>query len=229
MLTVCAYIDLNPVAAGIVEVPEASPHTSIGVRLEHAKAEGRLPDLEAAKAGSVAGSLASAGLEESIWLCPIEDRRRFDSSREGMFEGFSLGSYLQLVDYTGRILRVGKAAISAELAGIFDRIGTDAASWGDRLKKRQKAGLSAASSPPLATACVKRRAGLAWARGQPFGVHGSITSTKLIRCRRRSPESPQNRFMFRRHPAPAFLHFFRHATLSRRRPRRQGTSAPAWR
>jgi hypothetical protein len=135
LLAVCAYIDLNPLAAGIVEVPEVSPYTSITTRLEHAKAEGRLPDLEAAKAGSVAGSIAAAGIEESIWLCPIEDRRRFDSSREGMFEGFSLGSYLLLVDYSGRLLREGKAAISAELAGIFDRIGTDAANWRTRLEK----------------------------------------------------------------------------------------------
>ena len=28
LLATCAYIDLNPVAAGIAETPEASPHTS---------------------------------------------------------------------------------------------------------------------------------------------------------------------------------------------------------
>jgi hypothetical protein len=33
-----------------------------------------------------------------------------------MLEGFSLGSYLLLVDYTGRLFRDGKAAISAELS-----------------------------------------------------------------------------------------------------------------
>ena len=32
----------------------------------------------------------------------IEDRRRFDSPREGMFEGLSIGNYLLLVDFTGR-------------------------------------------------------------------------------------------------------------------------------
>jgi hypothetical protein len=108
------------------------------IRVEHATAEGRLPDLEAAKAGSVAGSMASVGLEESIWLCPIEDRRLLDSSREGMFEGFSLGSYLLLVDYTGRLFRDGKAAISAEIAGIFERLGCDGASWSARLEKLRK-------------------------------------------------------------------------------------------
>ncbi len=92
LLATCAYIDLNPVAAGIVEVPEESPHTSVTTRVEHVKAQGRTSDLKAAEQGSVAGSTASPGLEEAIWLCPIEDRRKLDSSREGMVEGLSLGS-----------------------------------------------------------------------------------------------------------------------------------------
>ena len=155
LLATCAYIDLNPVAAGIAEVPEASPHTSITTRVEHVKAQGRTSDLKAAEHGSVAGSSASAGLEESIWLCPIEDRRQLDSSREGMLEGFSLGSYLLLVDYTGRLFRDGKAAISAELAGILERLGSSAESWWARLEKLRRAACSAASSPPAATACAK--------------------------------------------------------------------------
>ncbi len=38
LLAVCAYIDLNPVAAGIAEVPETSEHTSIKERVEHVAA-----------------------------------------------------------------------------------------------------------------------------------------------------------------------------------------------
>ena len=63
LLATCAYIDLNPVAAGIVEVPEASPHTSVSTRVEHVKAQGRASDLTAAKlawfktgSGTVAGT-----------------------------------------------------------------------------------------------------------------------------------------------------------------------------
>jgi hypothetical protein len=80
------------VAAGIAKVPEASKHTSVKERVDHVKAQGRTKDLKAARKGSVAGSRASAGLEDSHWLCPIEDRRRMGSTREGMLEGFSLGS-----------------------------------------------------------------------------------------------------------------------------------------
>jgi len=126
------------VAAGIAAVPEASEHTSIKERVDHVKAQGRTEDLKAAREGSVAGSSASGGLEEAHWLCPIEDRRRLDSPREGMLEGFSLGSYLLLVDYSGRLFRDGKAAISREVAAIFERIGTTAETWQARLEKLSK-------------------------------------------------------------------------------------------
>jgi REP element-mobilizing transposase RayT len=136
LLATAAYIDLNPVAAGIVEVPEASPHTSITARVEHVKAQGRTDDLKGAARGSAAPSTASPGLEESLWLCPIEDRRRVDStsSREGMLEDFPLGSYLTLVDYTGRLFRDGKAAISAEVRGILERLGSTVDTWHARLE-----------------------------------------------------------------------------------------------
>ncbi|MGO8898163.1 MAG: transposase [Isosphaeraceae bacterium] len=49
LLATCAYIDLNPVAAGIAEVPEASAHTSIKQRVDHVKEQGRANDLNAAQ------------------------------------------------------------------------------------------------------------------------------------------------------------------------------------
>ena len=46
-----------------------------------------------------------------------------NSSREGTFEGFSLGSYRLSVDYAGRLFRDGRRpADSRELSGIFDRL-----------------------------------------------------------------------------------------------------------
>ena len=55
-----------------------------------------------------------------------------------MIEGFSLGSYLLLVDYTGRLFREGKAVISAEMSGILDRLGSTAESWQSRLEKLRR-------------------------------------------------------------------------------------------
>jgi hypothetical protein len=138
LLAVCAYIDLNPVAAGIARLAEESEHTSIKERVEHVKSQGRTEDLQAARKGSVAGSTASAGLEELHWLCPIEDRRSLDSTREGMLEGFSLGSYLLLVDYTGRLFREGKARISHDVNEILQRLGMTAEAWQARLQKLSK-------------------------------------------------------------------------------------------
>ena len=133
LLAACAYIDLNPVAAGIAAAPETSRHTSVRRRVRHAKARGRLAELKAAESGSVAGSRAAGDVEEDLWLCPEEDRRRQGSTREGMLEGFSLGSYLLLVDYTSRLRRQGKARVSREVASILDRLGTNADAWGHRI------------------------------------------------------------------------------------------------
>jgi hypothetical protein len=135
LLATCAYIDLNPVAAGIAEVPESSAHTSIKARVDHVQDQGRTEDLKAARSGSVAGSTAAAGLEESHWLCPIEDRRRLDSRREGMVEGFSLGNYLLLVDFTARLYREGNATLSRQVAEILDRLGSSVDHWQARLEK----------------------------------------------------------------------------------------------
>jgi hypothetical protein len=41
LLSVTASIDLNPVAAGIVPLPEQSPHTIIKERVDNAVAQGR--------------------------------------------------------------------------------------------------------------------------------------------------------------------------------------------
>jgi hypothetical protein len=135
LLSVCAYIDLNPVAAGMAQTPEESVYTSLAQRVAHAAAADRLDDLRTAEAGSVAASARSAALEEELWLCPIENRLSLDSLREGMLEGFPLGSYLLLVDWTARLFREGKAAVSRELAGIFERLGTSAELWQRRMQR----------------------------------------------------------------------------------------------
>jgi hypothetical protein len=46
-----------------------------------------------------------------------------------MLEGFSLRNYVLLVEFTGRLFRDGKAAISSELEEILERIGSTAESW----------------------------------------------------------------------------------------------------
>ena len=79
----------------------------------------------------------SKKLEEALWLIPIEDRRQLDSTREGMLAGFTLGNYLMLVEHTGRLLRDGKASITAELSDILVRLGSSADAWQARMQRLQ--------------------------------------------------------------------------------------------
>jgi REP element-mobilizing transposase RayT len=136
LLATCTYIDLNPVAAGIAKVPEASPHTSIKQRVDHARRIGGLQTLQAAAtASSVAAAKVEADIEQSHWLCPLQDRSATGASREGMLAGFSLSSYLELVDWTARLCRNGKARVTAEVAGIMTRLDTSVEYWQSHLQK----------------------------------------------------------------------------------------------
>ena len=76
-------------------------------------------------------------------------------------EPLSLGSYLLLVDYTGRLFREGKATISRELAGIFDRIGSSAEAGGRDWRSSGRVDFWVASSRPAASVCERSR--YAWA------------------------------------------------------------------
>ena len=130
LLATCAYIDLNPVAAGIASTPEASAHTSIRQRVDHTRRIGAAKTLQrAAQARSVAAARIEGDIEQSHWLCPLQDRRGQGARREGMLPAFSLSAYLELVDWTARLCRTGKARLSQEVAGIMDRLGTSAEHW----------------------------------------------------------------------------------------------------
>ena len=137
LMAVAAYIDLNPVAAGMADTPEESEHTSFKVRWDHVAKQDRLKDLQAIEQGSVAGSQLTSGLEDDLWLLPIEDRSQLDSTRRGLLEGFTLGQYYLLVEYTGRKDREGKAKIASALPGIFERLGSSEEEWKARMAQLQ--------------------------------------------------------------------------------------------
>ena len=135
LLATCAYIDLNPFAAGIAKTPEDAPHTSIKQRVDHVRANGNLETLQTAAAKSIPAARIEANLEQSHWLCPLQDCQTNGAAREGMLPGFSLASYLELVDWTARLCRTGKARITAEVASIMTRLGTSPEYWQSHLQK----------------------------------------------------------------------------------------------
>ena len=136
LLATSAYIDLNPVAAGIAEFPETSAHTSIRQRVIHIHSQkDGMEILETAQEATAAARTELGKLEETHWLCPIQDRRSEGSERGGLSERVSLASYLKLVDYTSRLLRPGKARVDPEVESILERIGSSAEVWGQRIQQ----------------------------------------------------------------------------------------------
>jgi len=136
LLATCAYIDLNPFAAGIAEIPEDASHTSIKQRIDHVRQSNNLDTLQAAAAAkSIPAARIEADLEQCHWLCPLQDRKADGATREGMLPGLSLSSYLELVDWTARLCRTGKARITREVAGIMTRLGTSPECWHSHLQK----------------------------------------------------------------------------------------------
>lgn len=126
LLATAAYIDLNPVAAGIASTPEDSPHTSLHARIEQCRAEGTVDALR----DELSTQTRNPAQEAGGWLLPIDDHRAEGGARAGLVSGLTLSSYLRLVDWTSRLLRADKAHLPADLAPIFVRIGTEPADWG---------------------------------------------------------------------------------------------------
>jgi REP element-mobilizing transposase RayT len=91
LLATCAYIDLNPVAAGLAATPETSQHTSIKSRVDHCAAQGKQAALQKSSPYS-----SKVNCERGHWLLPIEDRRDPNGvGLAGMLHGISLTGYLR--------------------------------------------------------------------------------------------------------------------------------------
>ena len=133
ILATATYIDLNPLAANVVIYPEDALHTSIKERVDHLLAEGRLKDVQQIRNGSVPAQQVSEGLEDDFWLIPIENRKQQGAKRVGIKEGFTLGQYLQLVDYTSRLVREGKNSVAADAPPLLERLSIPPDRWGRRL------------------------------------------------------------------------------------------------
>ena len=116
-----AYVDLNPVRAGIADRPETSSHTSIRERL---KLEFDLQ--QAIDDQTECGDLLDfrAPLKP---LLSFEDRQ-INEPQAGILFGFE--EYLALVDWTGRTIRSDKRGqIDASLPPILVRLQITPEQW----------------------------------------------------------------------------------------------------
>ena len=104
-----AYVDLNPIRAKMAETPEGSDHTSIQERVV------------------VASSLGEGSDLQPKHLLPFVGNPRRDMPK-GL--PFRLSDYLELVDWTGRVLRDDKrGAIPSHLPPILERLQIDPRYW----------------------------------------------------------------------------------------------------
>jgi REP element-mobilizing transposase RayT len=104
-----AYVDLNPIRSGIAETPEASDYTSV---------QRRIQALIKAK---------DAQSSQPPQLMPFVGNPRQDMPK-GLT--FRLKDYLNLIDWTGRLLRDDKrGVIAATQPPILQRLGIEAESW----------------------------------------------------------------------------------------------------
>lgn len=138
LLNVAIYIDLNPVAAGIVDVPEAAEYTSFRSRFENAISNSAFSKLVDRYENCVLDEKDSFNGEEALWLLSIENRGE-GAQKVGMFDGLSLIQYMILVDEAGRIPREGKASISEKAAAILDRLGIKHEKWAKQQQMLAKA------------------------------------------------------------------------------------------
>jgi REP element-mobilizing transposase RayT len=123
LLSAMAYVDLNPVRAGIAETPEQSAYTSFKAR--------RFEDYrKSTLAGAVARLLA--GGELNHFTSPVRPFMAFSDVTAGGEVCLPIREvdYLQLVDSTGRIVIHGKRGrIDPGLQPILARLGFTPAQW----------------------------------------------------------------------------------------------------
>lgn len=146
LLTCMAYVDLNPIRAKMAKTPEQSTHTSARKRIRTAKSK---PQPNHPK-------------QQDKQLMPFVGYPRTDQPT-GL--PFRLSDYLELLDWTGRIVRADKrGAIPANTPPILDRLNIPAQQWiisTTRFESRFKSLVGTAAR--IRTAC--ETLGQCWAHG----------------------------------------------------------------
>ena len=178
ILACSAYVDLNPVRAGVFDAPEKSLFTSVYERVtseraeQKEKARAKIRKRRAGRSRSARSSEVQVGyVRRDAWLTPVTLDERSVAYKGAMpcrtgkrasdkgFLAMSFELYLKLLDWTGRQIRRDnkKGRIPADLAPILERIGLSGELWCDIVKRFGKIFKRVAGSPEsLAQEAVRR-------------------------------------------------------------------------
>ncbi|NNF15468.1 MAG: hypothetical protein HKN70_01920 [Gammaproteobacteria bacterium] len=126
LLTCMAYVDLNPVRAGIAATPEQSRYTSLYERLNRRWPLGR-------SMCDVAKDQGLRGFDLAIKpLLGFGDRNSPSKNNDTNTNNLpiSFTDYAELVDWSGRALRAGKrGAIAVHVAPVLERLNLSEDQW----------------------------------------------------------------------------------------------------
>ena len=152
VLTCMAYVDLNPVRAGLAETPEASDYTSVQQRSEGLEQEEQ--DSRNTESATTLPRLA-----------PLVDATNVDDPHNDAICDIRLLDYLELVDSTGRALRQDKrGAVPENALPVLNRLGIDTEAWLHHMRPRPNYRLKA-MGPAEALRGFARAIGQSWLWG----------------------------------------------------------------
>jgi REP element-mobilizing transposase RayT len=127
LLTCMAYVDLNPIRAGLAETPEVSDYTAIQQRIREWQAIQKNSTPSEACGSEVSDRSNPSPPPKSPRLLEFSGPDHRHAS-DGL--PFDLPDYLELVDWTGRAVREGKRGlIPPDVPPILDRLAIDPKAW----------------------------------------------------------------------------------------------------
>lgn len=118
VLTCMSYVDLNPVRAGLAELPEDSDFTSIQQRIRELAARSDADESDSDNRAEMPQP------PEGLAGVPLAALSPGKADAHPSAIGFALTDYLELLDWSGRVLREGKRGVlDAEAPPILERLG----------------------------------------------------------------------------------------------------------
>lgn len=125
LLSAMAYVDLNPIRAGIAKTPEGSEFTSIYERIQFMGKQ-----LEQQKGTSKKYTVRQCDLlSQPAALVPFSNSLSAEKEETVQIR-FNLSDYLELIEHTGQVVRNDKVgSISEHLPPILDRLNFNLSGW----------------------------------------------------------------------------------------------------
>ncbi|MFH1134505.1 MAG: transposase [Pseudomonadota bacterium] len=168
VFTCMAYVDINPIRAGIAASPETSLNTSIYLRITANQAQEKLR-LAQSDDNAQAQAIPPADIEAEkkkinldSWLSPMTNNR-VDSTTGVPGLGFT--DYVNLLDWTGRQIREkARGSIPDNLEPILIRLRVERENWLETVCNYKQL-FSRATGREKSLRDAARRAGKSWFRG----------------------------------------------------------------